>query len=159
MAGQAMKSGPNGVAPTVSDVTHHATSLAADLLTLAELQARLITFDLRDAGRRSAGSVVGLCGMIALILSSIPVVLLGGADLIAASSSISQGGSRLLVGGVAALLGSVAAWISFRKIRRVAIVFNRSQQEFKENLEFAKSLLKGQTEDSGFDRNSFGRRD
>jgi hypothetical protein len=143
MPDQTLKNGAPRDTATVADVTGHAGSLAHDLITLAELQARLLYYDAREVGSRSAGSAVSLAAMLALALSSIPVVLLGIGEMLAEWMDWPRGAANLLVGGIAGLAGTVAGWISFRRLRRVTTVFSRTQQELHENLEFVKSLVGG----------------
>src|SRR5262245_35172 len=99
---------------SVGQVTSHASGLAHDLITLVELQTRLLYYDVREAGRQSAFSGVLLVAMIALILSSIPVVLLGTAECLVQWAGWGRAASFLTVGGVTAVLGAVIAWLSFR---------------------------------------------
>lgn len=140
MSTQALKNGVHP-SPTVGDVTTQASSLAHDLITLAELQAKLLYVDVREAGARSATSAVGLAAMLALALSSIPVMLLGLAHFLHDSTTLSLGAANLIVGGVVGIGAVVAGWIFFQKFRRVTAVFSRTQQEFQDNLEFIKSLV------------------
>lgn len=136
----------NGDPTTLGDVTSQATSLAHDLITLAELQTRLLVLDVREAGKRSAASVVILAAMAALILSAGPVVLTGVSELIVANTTWSPGGAKLLVGLIAAVIGAAAGFAAFVRLRRVTDVLNRSQQELNQNLEFVKSLVSGTSE-------------
>jgi len=128
---------------SVSQVTSHASGLAYDLITLAELQAKLAYLDLREAGKRSAASGVALAAMVALFLSAIPVVLLGLAALLVDRADWSRAGACLLVGGVTAGVAVLVGLICFGRLRRVTSVFSRTQQELQENLEFVKSLVGG----------------
>lgn len=87
----------NGDPTTLGDVTSQATSLAHDLITLAELQTRLLVLDVREAGKRSAASVVILAAMGSLVLSAGPVVLTGVSDLIVANTTWSPGDRKSVV--------------------------------------------------------------
>jgi hypothetical protein len=127
---------------TVGQVTSHASGLAHDLITLVELQAKLLYYDVREVVRRSAFSAVCLAAMTALVLSAIPVVLLGTAELLVQYAEWGRAASYLTVGGATAFIGLIIAWVSFQALRRVGTVLSRSYQEFQENLEFVKSLVK-----------------
>lgn len=131
---------------TVGDVTSRATSLAHDLITLAELQTRLLFLDLKEAGTRSAASAVSLAAMVALILSGGPIILFGFAQMLNANTDWPPGVANLVVGGVACLIGAIAAWVSVTRLQRVTRVLSRSQQELHQNLEFVKSLVSSPTE-------------
>jgi len=126
----------------VEEVTTNASGLAHDLITLVELQAKLAYFDVREAGRRSSASLVSLAAMVALLLGSIPIVLLGLAELLVQYAEWSRAASYLTVGGVTIFGGAIVAWLSISALRRVTTVFSHSYQEFQENLEFVKSLVK-----------------
>lgn len=139
----ATRNGAPPEAATVGDVTASAQSLAHDLITLTELQAKLLYIDVREAGQRSAGSAVSLAAMLGLLLSAVPVILLGIADLIGDATGWRPGLANLLVGGVAGAVGVLAGWISFTRLRRVTTVFSRTQQELTDNLAFIKSLVSG----------------
>ncbi|HEY1068843.1 MAG TPA: phage holin family protein [Pirellulales bacterium] len=143
--GQAKKPQPDTA--TVGAVTSYFTDLAYDLITLTELQARLLLIDVREALTRSALTIVGLTAMAALALASVPVVLFGLAELIVEWAAWSRPAAYLTVGGVTLILAlAVGAWTA-RRLSRIAIVFSRTSQELQDNLEFVKSLLEKKPED------------
>jgi hypothetical protein len=129
---------------TVSQVTTHASSLAYDLITLTELQVKLAYLDLREVGARSARSGVSLAAMVALLLSALPVVLLGLAALLVDKAGWSHAGACLLVGGIGVVVAIGVGFLCVKSLRRVTSVFSRTQQELQENLEFVKSLVGGE---------------
>lgn len=134
---------------TVSEVTSHFSGLAYDLITLTELQTRLMYLDMREAGKRSAASVVFLAGMIVFLVSSIPVLLLGASELLVEYAEWHRAVAYLVVGGVAAVGASGAGVIAALRLRRVGAVFARSHQELQDNLEFVKTLVRGPDADDG----------
>lgn len=135
---------PAKPATTMETVTHHASSLAHDLITLAELQVKLLFIDFREAVSRSAASAVALSAMLALILSALSVFLLGIGEVLVEYADWNRSWSLLTVGGVAVLVAAAFGWICFKRIQKVATVLSRSHQELQANLEFVKSLVEGQ---------------
>lgn len=147
MSSQAQVNGPQTGA-TVDDVTTHISSLAYDLITLAELQAKLLYVDAKEAGSRSAASAVSLAAMLVLGLSSIPVLLFGLAELLVQYAHWDRGVALLVVAGVAAVIAGVAGFVCVQRLRAVLSVFSRSHQELYANLEFVKSLVEVQANPS-----------
>jgi len=147
MSSQAQVNGPQTGA-TVDDVTTHISSLAYDLITLAELQVKLLYVDAREAGSRSAASAVALVGMAVLGLGSIPVLLFGFAELLTQYAHWSRGVSCLVVAGVAVVIAGVAGFLCAQRLRTILAVFSRSHQELNANLEFVKSLVEVQANPS-----------
>lgn len=127
---------------TVGDVTSHMSGLAYDLITLTELQARLLFLDVREATRRSAITVVILTVMAVFTVSAVPVCLLGIAELIIESAGWQRGSALLTVGGMGALGALVGAALAAKRLVKISAVFARSHQEFQENLEFVKRLVR-----------------
>jgi len=147
MSSQAQVNGSQTGA-TVDDVTTHISSLAYDLITLAELQAKLLYVDAREAGSRSAASAVSLAAMAVLGLSSIPVLLFGLAELLVQYAHWGRGVSCLVVAGVGVLIAGIAGFLCIQRLRTVLSVFSRSHQELYANLEFVKSLVEVQANPS-----------
>jgi len=133
---------------TVDDVTTHISSLAYDLITLAELQTKLLLVDVREFGARSAGSAVSLAAMLVLGLSSIPVLLFGLAELLTDYAHWNRGVACLVVAGVAVVIAAILGFVCVQRLRTVLAVFNRSHQELYANLEFVKSLVEVQANPS-----------
>ncbi len=163
MSGQTTMNPPaaNGAAKpatTVEAVTSHASSLAHDLITLAELQVKLLFIDFREAVSRSAASAVAMAAMLALILSALSVFLLGIAEILVEYANWHRSWSLLAVGGVGALIAVVFGWICFKRLQKVATVLSRSHQELQANLEFVKSLVESQIIPPNTPSSSGGRR-
>jgi hypothetical protein len=140
---------------TVDDVTTHISSLAYDLITLAELQVKLLYVDAKEAGARSAASAVSLAAMLVLGLSSIPVLLFGFAELLTHYAQWNRGVACLVVAGVAVVIAGIAGWLCIQKLRTVLAVFSRTHEELYANLEFVKSLVDVQTNSSTNQPNHF----
>jgi len=142
MSSQAQVNGLTGA--TVDDVTTHFSSLAYDLITLAELQTKLLYADVREAGSRSAASAVSLAAMMVIGLGAVPVVLFGIAELLMNYAHWDRGVACLVVAGLAAVVAGVAGFLCVQRLRTVLAIFGRSNQELYANLEFVKSLVEVQ---------------
>lgn len=145
--------------PSVGDVTSDVSSLAHDLITLAELQARLLFVDVREMSVRSAASVAGLAATVAIGLGAVLILLWGTAELLVDFGGWSRGVAGLTVGAVAAAIAIVVGRESLRRLKRVTTVLSRTHYELQQNLEFVKSLVQGangHSEEPPYSRRMFG---
>ncbi|HUG89712.1 MAG TPA: phage holin family protein [Planctomycetaceae bacterium] len=114
---------------------------AHDVLTLGELQGRLLLVDLREARNRALRPLVlGVVGVV-LLLSSFPVLLLGLAWLIALTG-LPLWASLLIAAAIGVAVSGVLGWFAWRTIRTTFAVFERSRDEFSQNLTWIKSVLR-----------------
>jgi hypothetical protein len=137
-----------GTVASIGRVKNRVAALTSDLITLTELQARLLYLDLREAGSKSAASLVALGALIPLTLGAVLVMLIGIGEGVAYALDWHRWAAYLSVGAVVALAAAVAGWYAFKRLTRVATVLSRSQQEFQANLEFVKSLFPGSDDPS-----------
>jgi len=112
-----------------------------DVATLAELQAKLAVFDAKDCLARATVPLIIVAAGAVLALGSIPVVLIGLADLIAASTRLSDGSARLLVGLVFLIGAGAAAFVALRASLRSLESFRRSNEELARNLSWIRTVL------------------
>ncbi len=147
MPRQAELNGHSAPEATVGEVTTHASGLAYDLITLAELQARLLFLDMREATRRSAITAVILSAMAVFSVSAVPVCLLGISELLIEYAEWHRAVAYLTVGSVGAIAALIGAFIAAKRLVKIGAVFGRSHQEFQDNLEFVKRLVRGPEND------------
>jgi uncharacterized membrane protein YqjE len=125
---------PSALARDVGEFSH-------DMLTLAELQARLFVTDLQECRERVfVPGLVLLCGA-ALGLACFPVALAALALLLVQVFETSHATGFLLattVGAILSALLGVSGWLLVRK--RLAVL-QRSQQELVRNLCWIKKVL------------------
>lgn len=140
---QAELNGKGAGDATVGEVTSHVSGLAYDLITLAELQARLLFLDLREATRRSAITIVFLAVMAVFTVSAVPVCLLGISELLIEYAAWHRAAAYLTVGAIGAMGALIGATLASRRLVKISVVFGRSHQEFLDNLEFVKRLVRG----------------
>ncbi len=112
-----------------------------DIASLAELQAKLAVYDAKEAATRASRPLIflGMGGVLAL--ASLPVILIGLADLIATNTRISSGLAQLIVGLVALLIASLGCLVGFRGAFQSLDSFRRSREELTRNLSWIRTVL------------------
>jgi uncharacterized membrane protein YqjE len=113
-----------------------------DVITLAELQARLVAVDAGEARARAIRPLIlGVVGIV-LLLASFPVALLGLAWLLAESGLVLWA-ALLIAAAAGVIVSGLLGWLAWRTIRTTFTVFRRSGDEFSQNLGWIKSVLRG----------------
>ena len=112
-----------------------------DIATLAELQAKLAAHDAKECAGRAAVPVVALVlgGIVAL--GSIPVILIGLADLIATYTKLSAGATQLIVGLAALALAGIGAFVGMKGATRSLDSFRRSREELVRNMSWIRTVV------------------
>ena len=92
MADQASVSRGNGSNIHASPLTlvGNIADFGNDIASLAELQAKLALLDAKEAANKATTPLLGLVSGVALALGSLPVILIGLADVIASSTKLSS---------------------------------------------------------------------
>jgi Putative Actinobacterial Holin-X, holin superfamily III len=143
MVDQASVSRGNGANNQASPLTlvGNIADLGNDIATLAELQAKLTALDAKECAAQATGpiSVLGAC--MALALSSLPVILIGLADLIAVNTKLSAGMAQLIVGLVALVLAVVGGYVGWKGSLSSLDCFRRSREELVRNLSWIRTVL------------------
>ena len=142
MADQAAVKDANGVkvnAPAESMV-ESVTEFVNDITTLAELQLKLTAVDAREAVGRAVVPAALVGAGLVLLLGSLPVVLLGVADLLV-SAGMAQGWARLLTGLGALVVAGVLAALSAPALARSLGSFRRSSEELARNVAWVKTVV------------------
>lgn len=123
------------------EMAQHTAAFVHDLVTLSELQARLVAVDVRDAVPHVTRTLTVLVASAVLALSCIPVALICGAWLLAENSSLTQGQSLLvtLIAGLV-LAGGLFVWGRWR-FSNLPHPLERSFEECARNMEWVKSML------------------
>jgi hypothetical protein len=112
-----------------------------DIATLAELQAKLTLLDAKEAAAKATTPLTFLGAGMVLGLASIPVILIGLADVIARSANIPTGVSQLIVGVATLVLAGIAALIGWKGSMGSLTSFRRSSEEFTRNLSWIRTVL------------------
>jgi hypothetical protein len=122
-----------GVLGNVAEFIH-------DLMTLSELQMKLLMLDLKEGSSKAMlplGLIVmGLC----LALGSFPI-LLGALGLGLATAGMIPWAAFLLAGVIGMVISGVAAYGGFLLLKKQAAVLHRSQAEFDRNIRWVKTAL------------------
>jgi len=143
MADQATVSRNHGSNNQASPLTlvSNIADFGNDIATLAELQAKLTLLDAKDAAAKATTPLIFLGGGLVLGLASLPVIMIGVADLIARSANIPTGVALLIVGLGAMILAGVAALIGWKGSTGSLTSFRRSSEELTRNLSWIRTVL------------------
>ena len=140
MAGQATVNG-RGDQKAGTALRTNLGDFAHDVLTLAELQGRLLVVDLNDARARAVRPLaLGLIGLV-LLLATFPVALLGLAWLLSLTG-LPLWACLLIAAGAGLMCSGLLGWLAWRTLRTTFAVFDRSREEFTQNLSWIKSVLR-----------------
>lgn len=112
-----------------------------DVATLAELQVKLAELDAKEAAERALLPLGVTLAGLAVLVSSLPVILLGVAALLAAALHIAQGWAMLIVGGAALAAAAVAVAVAGQRLGRSFETFRRSGDELARNIAWIRTVL------------------
>lgn len=136
-----MNAPQNGARSPSQAVRHGLSDLAHDVMTLAELQIRLMKVDLNEGvSRLVAPLIMGIAG-IAALLASLPVLLLALSAVLQEFAGISASLSLLLASGIGFALAALLVGMSIAAFRRSFPMLERSRTELNYNLEWMKHML------------------
>jgi hypothetical protein len=149
MADQATLTTMNGPAanaaekqPNASSMVSNVAGFGENLLTLGELQARLAAKEfVQNVQAAKTASAVGLAGFL-LGVASIPIVLLGIAELLASELAMKRGYALLSVSAAAMLIAGVAVAFADSWLRRKRLGFPLSGEELTRNLNWIRTVLR-----------------
>jgi uncharacterized membrane protein YqjE len=129
----------NGSAPKA--LVRDVGEFAHDVLTLAELQARLFVTDLQECSRSALVPGLALLAGAALALSCVPFALTALALLFIQVLGTSYAAGFLLATIVGAILSALLCVSGCFLVRKRLAVLQRSQQELVRNLRWIKKVL------------------
>jgi hypothetical protein len=131
--------GGNGASP--GDVVSNVTGFADELLSLAELQARLAAIEAKQNVRAvTAGSVMLLTGGV-IALAALPIALAGVAELLVSLAGMNRGYALISVAVAAFAIAGVCVTIAVARLRASDIGFPLSREEFTRNLNWIRTVL------------------
>ena len=136
-----MNPGPAETEPPAGGVVGNIAEFGNDIATLVELQAKLAAYDAKECVGRATLPLVLLAAGGAVALASLPILLLGVADLVARLSGLPDWGSRLIVAAVSLAAAAVVAFISYKEAIGSITSFRRSTEEFTRNLSWVRTVL------------------
>jgi hypothetical protein len=128
--------------PIIGNLREDLGELAHDVITLAELQAKLFVEDARIIAQSARRWAIVLVAAALIALASLPVAVLGIAYLVS-WTGLDLALSMLLVSLI--LLGAMGAMIvvSARRLKGATEPLQRSAEELQRNVEWVKQRLTG----------------
>jgi hypothetical protein len=128
--------------PNASTMVSSVAGFGENLLTLGELQARLTAKELVQnyQAARTAGAV-GIAGFSTAV-ASVPLALLGIAELLVSELGMKRGYALLSVAGAATLIGGVLLAFAASWMRRKRLGFPVSAEELTRNLNWVRTVLR-----------------
>jgi hypothetical protein len=128
--------------PRQTHIRANLAGLAHDALTLAELQVQLLSVDLRDARRGAATALALVLAGGVLALGCVPLLLLGGAQLLVERAHWPESGAYAAVGVLAAAAAVLVLRMGWRRTTRALATVQRSREELLETVRWLKESLK-----------------
>ena len=125
----------------IRGVTQGASSVIGDALDLVELQTRLLREDAASCLQQTKPSVTGLIVALGLLLSSLPVLASGLAQLLSWSLEWPLWICELSVGGVFLIAGCVIAWLCVKKFKTALSAFSTTQREAAANIAWLRQTI------------------
>jgi hypothetical protein len=127
--------------------------LGGDFATLAELQLKLTAVDGKEAIGRATLPTVGLVIAAAVLIATVPVLLIGLAFVMASALAISQGASLLIIGAIVGALAGVLGWFALVAFLKSFESFRRSGEELTRNINWIRTVLAQSTRATQRSRN------
>lgn len=127
--------------PSPGSMVGNIAEFGNDIATLVELQTKLAALDAKDCLARATIPAVILIAGGAVALSSLPVLILGAADLLAIFTNLTLWASRMIVAVVIMVVAAIVAFLSYREITLSIHSFRRSSEELTRNLSWVRTVL------------------
>jgi MFS superfamily sulfate permease-like transporter len=124
--------------------------LISDVGSLAELQWQLFTLDAQQAWQRALWPLVIVGAALGIALGTVPVLLLGIAQVLVELFEISTAVAYISVAVVFAIIAGVTAKIAIARLRTATESFRRSREELRHNVQWMQRVIqtRGRTERS-----------
>jgi hypothetical protein len=127
--------------PDVARVGGDIGELVENISTLVELQAQLLSVDLKSMVQRAiAPAVLGVVGLV-LLLGTIPVLLSGIGWLLVEEAGWSTGPALLAVAGIAIVVAAAMCVAAALLLKNITSAFDRSRAELTENIRWIKAAF------------------
>jgi hypothetical protein len=135
MNGNGRQAAPRAVVENLGEFAH-------DVVTLAELQAKLFIADVQTFKSGVVFPTALMAGAGILALGCIPVLLMGVAWLLVDYQVLSRGWAFLVSTAAGLILAGIMGAIGWASFRRQLNILERSQVELERNITWIKSVLK-----------------
>ncbi|RUL83900.1 phage holin family protein [Tautonia sociabilis] len=117
------------------------TELGHDVCTLADLQVRLARADLAEAVEEARVPAIGLVIGLAVLVSCVPIALVGVAEGVVFAGWLPRFGAYLAVAGGFALVSGLVSWLCLRSVRKSGRAFERSREELRRNIDWVTRVI------------------
>jgi hypothetical protein len=132
----------NSIDSSSSGVVTNVTGFGEDLLTLAELQTRLIGIEVRQNFESiKSSSILIAIGSIAVV-SALPVILVGIAELLVSETGMKRGYALLGVGAAAIVIAGSCMAIARSWLRSKRLGLPLTSEEFARNVNWLRTILR-----------------
>jgi hypothetical protein len=139
MVDQATMNNGRNATPAAA-MTRNMSDLTSDIASLAELQTRLFLLDVKESMTRIATPIVLAVIGGALLLGSLPVLLLAiAASLILLGIGLAT--ALFIAFLIGTVLGTIALAIARSRLRNAFVAFQRSREELAQNIRWIKGAL------------------
>ena len=127
--------------PSPGSMVGNIAEFGNDIATLVELQAKLAMYDSKECIKRVTIPLIVLVAGLAIVLSCLPILLLGLADLLTELTGLRVWACRLIVPAVAMTVAGLVGLLSLREASGSISSFRRSSEEFTRNLSWVRTVL------------------
>jgi uncharacterized membrane protein YqjE len=122
-------------------VAENITSLGNDVLSLAELQARLLACEMRDLSERASAPVTRALIATLVGVTVMPMLWLGSAELVAELTGWPRGAVQLGLALSAIAVAGGVVWSAWKSLRETRLGFRRSREELARNWHWLKTVV------------------
>jgi len=127
--------------PLVEGVIGNLAGFGADVASLAELQTKLLTLEVKEGTGKATLPLLGLGLGVALIFGGLPVLIFGVGSLIAEAFSVRQSVGLTFTALVTLALAGLLTWLGVRGVGKSFGGFTRSREELTRNIAWVKTVL------------------
>ena len=125
-----------------SGMVNNVAGFGENLLTLAELQARLTAIELRqNLDSVKTGGALFVAGSI-LAVASLPVVMVGVAELLVSELGMKRGYALLSAAATAIVIAGLCIVIARSWLRKKPFGFPLASEEFARNMNWLRTILR-----------------
>jgi hypothetical protein len=141
-SGAARSSTANVVDPSASGMMNSVAGFGENLLTLGELQARLTAIEIRqNLDSVKNGGALFVAGSI-LAIASLPVVMVGLAELLVSELGMKRGYALLSAAATAIVIASACMVVARSWLRKKPFGFPLANEEFARNMNWLRTILR-----------------
>ena len=115
--------------------------MCSDLLSLTELQMKLLKRDSAEAVHRTYFSIAILAIGLLILFACLPVGMLAIVYVLHEFAQLTMAMALIIVVASGLLVGTVLASVAYFKLKKVGNIFHRSQTEFSKNVDWLKNSM------------------